>query len=396
MIDNMVPLKQAMEQMDSEDPNEAQAAKDRAAQTLGEAGLSFSKMADVIERRGLLLRPRILTGLKRMDQPGMLGDAAFRDTGSALRKEGQSFYQIADAIERTARPTTSYEDPPLRSEPIHELPAEPVYQMPTEPAPPSVWFGVLTFLARMVFFPLLHPIRFLTIVLLGVLAFYALRGVVGLGQEASSGFFSHGTGKVIASIGSFVHDTVVRPSADKAAPPRPPASIPSPSATAPSPSPTPSAVPNSAQAPPNSEQAAAPNTTPATPNASPVPPGTVPSDRAQPPPAAASNPSADTTAPLAPPSRIAGIPPAPRSTAPGGPPASTSRQSTKGDYYSRWAGPECEPEWEERDRWTLRREPREQERSRTIEEIVPEATPRNSRVAGRCFGGVGGCYWGGN
>ncbi len=99
MIDDMAVLKQAMEQMDAEDPEVAQAAKDRAAETLGKAQLSFSKIAELIEQRRLLLRPRIVAGIKRMDQPGMIGDAAFRDAGSALRREGQSFRQIAEAIE---------------------------------------------------------------------------------------------------------------------------------------------------------------------------------------------------------------------------------------------------------------------------------------------------------
>src|SRR5260370_20127463 len=117
MIDDMAPLKKAMEQMDAEDPVVAQAAKDRAAQTLSDANMNFSQIAELIERRRLLLRPRIVAGIKRMDQPGMLGDAAFRDAGSALRREGQSFRQIAEAIELTARPSLRYEDPVPKSEP---------------------------------------------------------------------------------------------------------------------------------------------------------------------------------------------------------------------------------------------------------------------------------------
>ncbi|HYS84247.1 MAG TPA: hypothetical protein VEN78_04500, partial [Bradyrhizobium sp.] len=110
MIDDMALLKKTMEQMDAEDPIVAQAAKDRAAQTLSDAKLSFSKMAELIEQRRLLLRPRIVATIKRMDQPGMLGDAAFRDAGSALRREGQTFGQIAEAIERTGGPTSEYGD----------------------------------------------------------------------------------------------------------------------------------------------------------------------------------------------------------------------------------------------------------------------------------------------
>src|SRR5215467_14065476 len=98
MIDDMASLKQAMEQMDAEDVEVAQAGRDRAAQLLRDAKLSFSKMAELIEQRRLLLRPKILTSIKRMDQPEMLGDAAFHDAGSALRREGQSFRQIAESL----------------------------------------------------------------------------------------------------------------------------------------------------------------------------------------------------------------------------------------------------------------------------------------------------------
>src|SRR5580704_17664859 len=101
MIEDMASLKLAMEQMDAQDPAVAEAAMHRAAHILSASKLSFSKMAELIEQRRLLLRPRIVASIKRMDQPGMLGDAAFRNTGSALRKEGQSFRQIAEAIEHT-------------------------------------------------------------------------------------------------------------------------------------------------------------------------------------------------------------------------------------------------------------------------------------------------------
>src|ERR1700675_3335574 len=144
MIDDMPRLKEAMEQMDAEDPSVAQAAKDRAAQTLSDAKLNFAKMAELIEQRRLLLRPRIVAGIKRMDQPGMLGDAAFRDTGSALRKEGQSFRQIAEAIERTGRLTPGSTDPVQTGAPLHPMADE-----PGEPA----WRRALVFVARLVLFP---------------------------------------------------------------------------------------------------------------------------------------------------------------------------------------------------------------------------------------------------
>ncbi len=172
MIDDMALLKQAMEQMDAEDPAVAQTAKDRAAQILSDAKQNFSKMAELIEQRRLLLRPRIVAGIKRMDQPGMLGDAAFRDTGSALRKEGQSFGQIAEAIERTGRPSLQYEDLAQKSEPL--------YEMASEPGTPA-WLRALAFVVSIVFFPLLHPIRFLAIALLAILLFYAVNGFVSPG-----------------------------------------------------------------------------------------------------------------------------------------------------------------------------------------------------------------------
>ena len=51
MIEDVALLKKTMEQMDAEDPVVAQAAKDRAAQILSDAKLSFSKMAELIEQR---------------------------------------------------------------------------------------------------------------------------------------------------------------------------------------------------------------------------------------------------------------------------------------------------------------------------------------------------------
>src|SRR6202171_531620 len=175
MIDDMPRLKEAMEQMDAEDPSVAQAAKDRAAQTLSDAKLNFAKMAELIEQRRLLLRPRIVSGIKRMDQPGMLGDAACRDTSSALRREGQSFRQIAEAIERTDRPAPQYEDPVQTSAPLR--------QMASEPGRPA-WLRALALVASIVFFPLLHPIRFLAIALLALLLYYGLRGFVPSGPPA--------------------------------------------------------------------------------------------------------------------------------------------------------------------------------------------------------------------
>jgi hypothetical protein len=110
LSDGIMLLRQEMEWMDAEDLDVAGAAKDRAAQILSNAKLSFSKMAELIEHRQLLLRPRILTNIKRMDGPGLLGDAAFRDVRSALRREGQSFREIAEALELNSRPVPRYDE----------------------------------------------------------------------------------------------------------------------------------------------------------------------------------------------------------------------------------------------------------------------------------------------
>jgi hypothetical protein len=294
MIDDMPRLKEAMEQMDAEDPTVAQAAKDRVAQTLSDAKLSFSKMAELIEQRRLLLRPRIVSGIKRMDQPGTLGDAAFRDTGSALRREGQSFRQIAEAIELAARPSLRYEDLAQKSEPLYEMAREPLYEMASATGPPA-WLRALGFVASIVFFPLLHPIRFLAIALLAMWLFYGLRGCIPIGQQAL-GYFDgvaavrDSVDKAMSSVSSFVNEYILRQSKEATAP-RPPAPIPSPPAAAPP--------------PPSPAPLAAPATVPA-------------------PPATAPAPSANAPAAPAPPSA------APPSAAPAGPPVSTPRRDAKG------------------------------------------------------------------
>jgi hypothetical protein len=346
MIDDMAPLKQAMEQMDAEDPDVAQAAKDRAAQILSDAKLSFSKMAELIEQRQLLLRPMIVTRIKRMDQPGMLGDAAFRDTGSALRKEGQSFRQIAEAIEHTGRLAPRYEDPAQNNEPLH--------QAASEPAAP-VWPRALAFVARIVLFPVRHPIRFLVIALLATLPFYALRGFVGLGQQVS-GYFDgvasvrQRADKAVSSVSSFVNRQILRQSKEAAAPPTPPAQIPSP-------------------------PSATPSTAPAT---APAPSATAPA------------PTTNESAPPAPPSAA----PAPPPAAPAGPPASTPRRDAKGEPPSKSAA-NCGTAREDRYLWSRRCAPSGEGRPRALEETIPERIRRNSPIAGPCVGGVGGCYWGG-
>jgi hypothetical protein len=361
MIDDMPRLKQAMEQMDAEDPSVAQAAKDRAAQTLSDAKLNFSKMAELIEQRRLLLRPRIVAGIKRMDQPGMLGDAAFRDTGSALRKEGQSFRQIAEAIERTDRPAPQYEDPVRTSEPLR--------QIAREPGTPA-WLRTLILVASIVFFPLRHPIRFLAIALLAILLFYALRDLVPLGRQASGYFDAVATvrdsaGKAMSSITSFVNEHILRRSREAAATPTPAAPIPSPAAPTPSP---PVAAPSPPSATPSAPPAAAP-----------APPATAPA------------PSTNAPAPPAPPTAA----PAPPSAAPAGPAVSTPRRDVRRKPPS-WSAANCGPPPEDCCLPPPRRAPIEHESPGVLGEVIPEGIRRNSRVAAPCIAGVGGCSWGGS
>lgn len=362
MIDDMALLKQAMEQMDAEDPVVAQAAKDRAAQMLSDARLNFAKMADLIEQRRLLLRPRIVASIKRMDQPGMLGDSAFRDAGSALRKEGQSFYQIAEAIDRTGGLTPPSEDMVQNSEPLHQMAREPRA---------SAWPRALVSIARIVFFPLRHPIRFAALALLAVLLFYAVRGFVTLGRQVSEYFdgvatVRHSADKAISSVGSFLNDQILRQSKEAApqskeaaAPPALPAPVASPPAATPSPA-APSATPGPA-----------PDTAAAPPATAPAPSATARAPAAAPP-ASPAAPSAAALCPAAPSPR--------RDT--------RCEHPSKSAANTRAAREECCPE-------PRRYAPLADNRPRTFEDVIPEGLRRNSRVAGPCIGGIGGCYWGG-
>ena len=344
MIDDMAGLKKAMEQMDAEDPVVAQAAKDRAAQTLSDARLNFAKMADLIEQRRLLLRPRIVANIKRMDQPGMLGDAAFRDAGSALRKEGQSFRQIAEAIERTGRSTPGYEDPVRKSEPLQ--------QMASGPGAPA-WRRALGFFTRIVFFFLRRRILSLAIALLAILLSYALPGFVSPGQQVAKyvdgiAAARRSTDQAISSVSSFIHERILRQSKEASAPPISPAPIPSP------PSATPSAAPPTASAPP----------------------------------ATAPAPSASTSAPLAPPSAA----PAPPSAAPADRPASAPRRDARAAPPAKSAA-NCAETREDRYPCSRRSTPFENDRPSAVEDVIPERIRRKS--AGPCIHGVGGCAWGG-
>ena len=313
MINDMAPLKKAMEQMDAEDATVAEAAKDRAAKILADAGLNFSKLAELIEQRRLLLRPSIVTNIKRMDQPEMLSDSAFRAAGASLRREGQSFRQIAEALELNGGSAARYGDAAARDVP-YELASGP---RGTWRSPP-----VTRVVMRILGYPLQHPIRFLTIALLAVLLFNGLRDLTGLGRRVSgyAGGISAARERwdaVTSSVSSFFEKRLTPSSREAAAPP---------GSTAPSPSPSPS--------PANPPPSAAPSSGPAV---TAVPGATTPA-----PPSAAPPP---TTAPA---SR---------------PPAVKDR--------------------------------RQAAQRRPIEEWVPADIRRNSRMGGRCVGGVGGCYWGG-
>jgi hypothetical protein len=178
MIDDMASLKQAMEQMDAEDATVAQAGKDRAAQLLSHAGLSFTKLGELIEQQRLLLRPRIVASIKRMDQPAMLGDAAFRDSGASLRKEGQSFGQIAEALEMRGpiAPAPRYEPPVHRSV---------LTALQDVPDMPEVQPG-LPLVLRIVLYPVRHPIQALVIAVLAVTLINGLRDFAGTGRQVSA------------------------------------------------------------------------------------------------------------------------------------------------------------------------------------------------------------------
>ena len=87
MIDDMASLKQAMEQMDSYDDAVAQAAKDSAARVLSDGKLSFSKLAELIEQRRLLLSPKIGGRLKAMTFAAAICRNAVLSSASAEKTE---------------------------------------------------------------------------------------------------------------------------------------------------------------------------------------------------------------------------------------------------------------------------------------------------------------------
>jgi hypothetical protein len=292
MIDDMASLKQAMEQMDANDVTVAEAARDRAAHILSDAKLSFSKIAELIEQRRLLLNPKIVARIKRMDEPDILGDAPFQETRNLLRRENQSFRQIAEALELNGGAASGYGT----TAPTGEL----LNQMGMDGEPDArTWL----------FYPLRHPVRFLVIALLAFMLFNTVRGFVGVGRQVSG----H-----IADGGAAHQRTDATPSSA-------------------SPSATPSAGPATASAPAAS---------------APAPSATAPA------------PTTNAAAPLT-------LPPA----APAGAAASTRRLDGKGASPSN---------------------PAANDRLRMVQRALEDTgLRRNSRLAGPCIRGAGGCYWGG-
>jgi hypothetical protein len=182
------------------------------------------------------------------------------------------------------------------------------------------------------------------------LLFYAVRGFVAVGQQVS-GYFDgvaavrQRADKAMSSVSS-----ILRQPKETAAPPTSPAPIPSPPAAAPSP---PSATPPAAPATASAPRAPAPA------------------------------PSANESAP-----------PAPPSAAPAGPPVSTPRRDARGEPPSKSAA-NCGTAREDRYSGSRRCAPVEDGRPRVFQNMIPEQLRRNSRMAGPCVGGIGGCYWGG-
>ena len=332
MIDDIASLKQAMEQMDADDVAVAEAAKDHAAQILSDAKLSFSKMAELIEQRRLLLRPKIVTSIKRMDQPDTLGDAAFRDAGASLRREGQSFRQIAEALELNGGTAPRYEDTVHKGVVLHQM------EMESEPDGPD-WPRAPTLVMRVVGYPFRHPIRFLTIALLAIMLFNGLRDFAGVGRRISGyvGDVSAARERAdaaMSTVSSFVEKRIIGPSQEAAGPP---------TSTAPTTSPSPA----------NSPPPATPSTGPAVTSA---------------PPTTAAGSSANESAPPVPPPAAAASPTAqtPRLDARGAPASNPAAKDRRQTVYPR-----------------------------ALEDIMPARIRRNSRMAGPCIGGVGGCNWGG-
>jgi hypothetical protein len=162
----------------------------------------------------------------------------------------------------------------------------------------------------------------------------------------------------MSSVSSFVNEHILRRSSEATAQLPPPVPIPSP--------------PAAARSPPSATPSAAPAAAPALPPIAPL---------------------ASSNAP-APPAAPAATPAAP-SAGPAGPPVSTPRRDTRGKPPSKSAA-NCGAAREDCYPWSGRRAPFEDDGPRAFGALIPEGIRRNSRTAGPCVGGVGGCSWGGS
>jgi hypothetical protein len=274
-----------------------------------------------------------------MDQPDTLGDAAFRDTGASLRREGQSFRQIAEALELNAGTASRYEETVHKGVALHQM------EMGSEPDGPD-WPRTPTLAMRIAVYPFRHPIRFLTIALLAVMLFNSLHDFAGFGRRISGyvGDVSAARERAdaaMSSVSSFVEKRFMRTSQEATVPP---------ASTAPTPSPSP------ANSPPPATPSAGPAVTSAPPAIAPAPLAT------------AADSSANKSAP-----------PAPPPTAPASPTAQTPRLDAR-------SVPPSNPAANDRPQTV---------HPRALEDMMPARIRRKSQTAGPCIGGVGGCYWGG-
>jgi hypothetical protein len=225
-----------------------------------------------------------------MDQPEMLGDSAFRDAGTSLRREGQSFRQIVEALEINAATGTRNEDITSKGELLQPP------QMDGEPRRVPRWREALAFGTRIFFYPLRHPIRTLVIALILFMLVNTFRGFVGVGRQVS-GYVAvvsaaRQRADAAASSVSAFFQNLTRPfqhAAPSPTSPAPteasPAATPSAGPTVASAPPTATPTPQASPASPSANEAAAPSTSPA------PPPATTPRPdmRSSPPSTVASN-----------------------------------------------------------------------------------------------------------
>src|SRR5262249_39047140 len=153
-----------------------------------------------------------------------------------------------EAIEASDRPASA--PPPRYEAPVQE--SEPhFFVMDDQPTAPG-WLRALIFVARIVLFPVRHPVRALAVALLVLVLLYAARGVVVLGQQSS--VFCDGSAatnwvdRKISSGSSFDNERIRRRAKEENAPPTPPAPPASPT-TAAAPSAPPSVAPAASPSP---------------------------------------------------------------------------------------------------------------------------------------------------